>query len=93
MTWLKSKAAKNSPFAWSCKRLIAELSNLDRQRLIKQIQGNATGERDWLRAMERLFRDTLKDSGWRHKQAGSGGLEALAQILRDDYNVCLFGDE
>lgn len=88
LQWLKSKDAKQSVLAWSCKRLTADISNLDRDRLIQQIKGDLNAERDWRKALHALLGGVLKDSGWQN-QGSSGPIQNLNEILTEDYQLDL----
>lgn len=83
LQWLKSKEGQHSILAWSCKRLTADISNLDRLRLIMQIKGDLSADRQWKQALKNLLGGVLKDSGWMG-QGGSGPIQSLNKILIED---------
>lgn len=80
--WLKGRPARRSALGFATRRLVAEVSHLDRARLIAQLRGEAGADTRWRRDLTRLINEALEQCGVRDQDQGDEGLRELFEILK-----------
>lgn len=88
--WFRSRQADDSPFAWARKRLLAEISSLDRRRLIAELQGDPQATKNWRQSLTQLLKEALERCRWSPEDKNQGSLEKLIEILKTDEQIELF---
>lgn len=84
---IESDELKRSRIGGASAHLVAEITRLDRERLLKELQGDAGAERAFAGAVAALVTKALNDAKWQRGDADRQALTPLFDHLRDDLNV------
>lgn len=87
LDWLEGEEVKGSRLRSAAPGLVADLTALDRERLLAELRGDAGAEREFARAVAARVKRALEESGWQRGDGDRAALAPLFDLLRDELHV------
>ncbi|RMG11610.1 MAG: hypothetical protein D6731_15260, partial [Planctomycetota bacterium] len=89
LRWLKSEEVKASRLGAASPRLVKEITELDRRRLLDELRGDAGAERRFATALSERLLEALTQAGWQRGAEERELLGGLFEILEESYHLTL----
>lgn len=87
LAWLEGDEIGGSRLRSAAKKLIEDITRLDRERLLAELRGDAGADREFARAVAAQLTTALREAGWQRGDGDRAALTPLFDLLREELNV------
>jgi hypothetical protein len=87
LAWLEGEEIAGSRLRSAAKKLVEDITALDRERLLAELRGDAGADREFARAVAAKLTTALREAGWQRGDGDRAALSPLFDLVREELNV------